>query len=114
MPLGMLAQPESSLRPFTVEISPTAWKQIAHLSQDMYRVLRERLRTLADLASVGCHPVHISTGKARVQATMSFMVGDFAALYEADPHSRIIRLLEVARRLPTSARKARREFAGHA
>jgi mRNA-degrading endonuclease RelE of RelBE toxin-antitoxin system len=97
----MMAQTESSFQPFTVEIMPTAWKQIAHLSQDMYRVLRERLRTLADLASAGWHPWQVPIHTTHVQASLSFMMGEFAALYEADTRSRVIRLLEVARRLPT-------------
>jgi hypothetical protein len=94
----MLAQTESSVCPFTVEITPTAWKQIAHLPQEMYRTLRERLRTVADLAPVSWHP--LAACPPQVETTLSFMVGEFAALYEADPHARRIRLLEVARRLP--------------
>jgi hypothetical protein len=97
----MMAQTETYLPPFTVEIMPTAWKQIAHLSQEMYRVLRERLQLLADLASAGWHPTLLPIHTAQVQGSLSFMVGNFAALYEADPHSRIIRLIELARRLPT-------------
>ncbi len=111
----MMAQTESSFLPFTVEIMPTAWKQIAHLSQDMYRVLRERLRVMADLASAGWHPSTLPIRTEQVQSSLSFMVGNFAALYEVDPRSRLIRLLEVARRLPTEAPKFDAEQAvGHA
>jgi mRNA-degrading endonuclease RelE of RelBE toxin-antitoxin system len=90
----MMAQTDSFRPPFTVEIVPMAWRQIAQLSQDMYRLLREQLRTLADLATVGRHPGAVRT--ARIQASMSFEVGEFIAQYEVDPRSRVIRLLEVA------------------
>src|SRR5687768_4780799 len=103
MPGGMMAQTESSLQPFTVEIMPTAWKQIAYLSQDMYRMLRDRLKMLAELATAGWHPSALPIHTGRVQGSLSFVVGNFAALYDVDPHSRLIRLLEVARRLPTEA-----------
>jgi mRNA-degrading endonuclease RelE of RelBE toxin-antitoxin system len=95
----MLAQTESSVCPFTVEITPTAWKQIAHLPQETYRVLRERLRAVAELAPVSWHP--LAARPLQLETSLSFRVGEFAALYEADPHARRIRLLEVARRLPT-------------
>jgi len=110
-----MAQTESSLQPYTVEIMPTAWKQIAHLSQDMYRVLRERLKMVAELASTGWHPSAMPIHTGQVQSSLSFMVGNFAALYDVDPHLRLIRLLEVARRLPTEAPRFNIEqVVGHA
>lgn len=108
----MMAQTETYLQPFTVEIMPTAWKQIAHLSQDMYRVLREKLQLLADLASSGWHPSALPIHTAQVQGSLSFMVGNFAALYEADAYSRTIRLIELARRLPTEKPKIHPDDAG--
>jgi mRNA-degrading endonuclease RelE of RelBE toxin-antitoxin system len=115
MPVDMMARTESTLQQFTVEIMPTAWKQIAHLSQDMYRMLRERLKMLADLASAGWHPSAVPIHTGQVQSSLSFVVGNFAALYDVDPHSRLIRLLEVARRLPTEAPKfSTEQVAGHA
>ncbi len=104
-----MAQTETNFQPFTVEIMPTAWKQIAHLSQDMYRVLREKLQLLADLASSGWHPSALPIHTAQVQGSLSFIVGNFAALYEADAYSRTIRLIELARRLPTEKPKTRPE-----
>ena len=103
-----MVQTESQLQlqPFTVENMPTAWKQIAHLSQDMYRLLREKLQLLADLASTGWHPSALPIHSAQVQGSLSFMVGNFAALYEADAYSRTIRLIEMARRLPTEKPKS--------
>lgn len=110
-----MAQTESSVQPYTVEIMPTAWKQIAYLSQDMYRMLRERLKMLAELASAGWHPSALPIHTGQVHSSLSFVVGNFAALYEVDPHSRFVRLLEVARRLPTEAPKSIiDQVAGHA
>ena len=100
-----MAQTESNFQPFTVEILPTAWKQIAHLSQDMYRVLREKLQLVADLATAGWHPSSLPIHSAQVQGSLSFMVANFVALYEADAFSRTIRLIELARRLPTEKPK---------
>jgi mRNA-degrading endonuclease RelE of RelBE toxin-antitoxin system len=103
--LRMMADPDHSPCPFTVEITPTAWKQIARLHQETYRVLRERLCTLADMASAGQHPFPVPTCAEGVVVSLSFVVDDFAALYEVDTHSRILRLLEVARRLSTDTSK---------
>lgn len=86
---------------FTSEIAPTAWRQISRLPQDMYLALMARLRTLANLATVGRHPVPAPIRGANLETSLSFFLGDFAALYEVDFQGRVIRLLEIARRLPT-------------
>lgn len=92
---------ENQLALFTSEIAPTAWKQISHLPQDMYLALLARLRLLASLATVGRHPVPAPIRGADLETSLSFLLGDFAALYEVDFQGRVIRLLEIARRLPT-------------
>ncbi len=99
-------------RPFIIEITPTAWKQISHLPQDMYLVLQERLRTLVELASTGRHPRPAPGHESLAELSSSFVVGDLAAIYEADLEARAIRLLEVARLLPTSAQPAQQESSG--
>jgi mRNA-degrading endonuclease RelE of RelBE toxin-antitoxin system len=91
----------NNLALFTSEIAPTAWKQISRLPQDMYLALLARLRTLASLATVGRHPVPAPIRGANLETALSFLLGDFAALYEVDFQRRVIRLLEIARRLPT-------------
>ena len=92
---------EDSSALFCREITPNASMQIAHLPQEVFVALLARLRTLASLASTGRHPVPVPLSGAGVETSLSFMVGDFAALYEADFRERVIRLLEVTRRLPT-------------
>jgi hypothetical protein len=96
---------ENNLALFTSEIAPTAWKQISYLPQDMYLALQARLRTLANLATLGRHPVPAPIRGADLEASLSFLLGDFAALYEVDFQARVIRLLEIARRLPTAHRR---------
>lgn len=96
----MMAQLQQPQRPFIIEITPKAWKQIAQFPQDMYLVLQERLRTLVELASAGRHPSPASGHESPVELSSSFVVGDLAAIYEVDHQAGAIRLLEVARRLP--------------
>lgn len=91
----------NNLAVFTREIAPTARRQISHLPQEMSLALTARLRTLANLATVGRHPVPAPIRGADLETSLSFFLGDFAALYEVDFQSRVIRLLEIARRLPT-------------
>ncbi len=107
-----MVQRQQPQRPFIIEIIPTAWKQIAHLSQDMYLVLQERLRTLVELASTGRHPRPAPSRESLAEVSSSFVVGDLAAIYEADHQARAIRLLEIARRLPTSTPPAHEESSG--
>jgi hypothetical protein len=104
-----MAQLQKPQHPFIIEITPTAWKQIAHLPQDMYLVLQERLRTLVELASAGRHPRPAPGHESPVEISSSFVVGDLAAIYEADHQTRAIRLLEVARRLPAATLPADEE-----
>ncbi|MFL5343648.1 MAG: type II toxin-antitoxin system RelE family toxin [Hyalangium sp.] len=85
---------EDSSSFFSREIAPTAWQQISELPQEVFVALLARLRVLASLASTGRHPGPEALCGMEI-------VGDFAALYEADFHMRVIRLLEVSRRRPT-------------
>jgi hypothetical protein len=103
---------EPSCAEFTTEITPTAWMQIAYLPHSTYCDLVERLLALAKLASQGRHPVPLPIRGEVVETSMSFVMGDMVVLYEADFRARVIRLREVARRLPTAPLKSYREVAG--
>lgn len=94
----MLTENSSAL--FSREIAPTAWQQISQLPQEVFVALLARLRILANLASIEPYPAPVSLRGIEVETSLSFSVGDFAALYEADFHMRVIRLLEVTRRSP--------------
>lgn len=102
---------EDSPSPFTSEITPTAWGQISHLPRETYRALQERLQTLANMATTGRHPVPMPVRGAEVETSLSFVMDDLAVLYEVDFQARVIRLMEVARRLPMDPLKAQREAA---
>ena len=91
---------ENSRSPFTTAIAPIAWMQIALLPQDTYAALMQRLHSLVNLATSGRHPIPVQMKGADVETSLSFVVDDLAALYEADFQARVIRLQEVARRLP--------------
>jgi hypothetical protein len=105
----MVPHPEDSPAPFISEITPKAWGQIAHLPRETYLALQERLVALANMATAGRHPVPVPARGAEVETSLSFVMGELVALYEVDFQARVMRLLEVARRLSIGPRKAQGE-----
>ncbi|QRN95182.1 hypothetical protein JRI60_39870 [Archangium violaceum] len=95
--------PRSSSTVYTVEISPPAWNQLAHLSVETYRRIRDALDAVAAaLPSQGQErgsprPVKQEGHGASLP---SVVVDDAIALYDVDHLRRRVLLLEVARRLP--------------
>ncbi len=79
--------------PYSIDIAPAAWRQLASFSQDEYRLVQERLRELAALATEGRLPVTPSEQGAAAEAAGTFIVGSFAARYVADEKSRTVRLM---------------------
>lgn len=90
--------PQTAPRPFIVEIRPTAWQQIAPLSQDIHLALLARLSTLAELASLGPPSAPVPSQEAPGEPSLSFVVGDLTARYEVESQARSVRLLGIARR----------------
>lgn len=86
---------------YAVEVDPSAWRQLGHLSNSDYGVLQQRLSALAMLASEGRLPNPLAVDDAGVETALSFTVGDFVLLYQVDPARAAIRLLEVTLRLAT-------------
>lgn len=85
-----MASGKNLLRPYSVEIAPAAWAQVAQLPRESYVALQERLRALAEQAS--------SRRLFREGApALSVALGDFVARYEVDEAREVLRLLEVAR-----------------
>ncbi|HYO54877.1 hypothetical protein [Archangium sp.] len=78
---------------YTVEISPPAWNQIAQLSLETYRRIREELEAVAQLLDTVKVPGH-------PPSTSSVVIDDVMAVYEVDHKRRRVLLIEVARRLP--------------
>lgn len=87
---------------YTVEISPPAWNQLAHLSLETYRRIRDELDAVAIALGEGQNQVVPGTVKVsgHPASTPSVVVGDAIAVYDVDHERQRILLLEVARRLP--------------
>jgi mRNA-degrading endonuclease RelE of RelBE toxin-antitoxin system len=86
---------------YAVEVAPSAWRQLGHLSHQDYGVLQQRLTALATLASEGRLPDPRFIADAGVDTALSLIVGDFVLLYQVDPARAAIRLTEVTLRLTT-------------
>jgi mRNA-degrading endonuclease RelE of RelBE toxin-antitoxin system len=88
---------ESSSR-YTVQISPSAWRQIAQLPADVYRHVREELDAItARAAADSSLKAGAPRGKEAASA-LALIVDDYVVLYDVDAERRSVVLLEVARR----------------
>jgi mRNA-degrading endonuclease RelE of RelBE toxin-antitoxin system len=96
-----MQSPHTSFSSYAVEVDPSAWRQLGHLSNTDYCVLQQRLTALATLASEGRLPNPLSVGDMGLETALSFTVGDFVLLYQVDPSRAAIRLMEVTLRLAT-------------
>lgn len=83
---------------FTVQISPSAWKQIASLPADTYRRVREELEAVATRLVVVPAPTPPSTKEAAT--ALALLVKEYVVLYDVDMERRSVMLLEVALRQP--------------
>jgi mRNA-degrading endonuclease RelE of RelBE toxin-antitoxin system len=87
---------------YTVEISPPAWNQLAHLTLETYRRIRDELDAVA--AALGERPERVPPPKVtpggHASSRFSVVVDGAIALYDVDHERRLVLLLEVARRLP--------------
>ncbi|WP_163994436.1 type II toxin-antitoxin system RelE family toxin [Pyxidicoccus caerfyrddinensis] len=93
--------PHSLSSSYAVEVAPSAWRQLGHLSHQDYGVLQQRLTALATLASEGRLPDPRVIAEAGVDTALSLIVGDFVLLYQVDSARAAIRLTEVTLRLTT-------------
>jgi mRNA-degrading endonuclease RelE of RelBE toxin-antitoxin system len=87
---------------YTVEISPSAWNQLAHLTLETYRRIRDELDAVAVALGEGSERILPPKVKldGHAPSRLSVVVDDAIALYDVDRERRIVLLLEVARRLP--------------
>lgn len=92
-----MASAKNMLRPYRVEITPAAWKQVAHLPQDAYVALQEWLRTVAERVSVERGSLTGSRAESPSPGDCSFTWGDLSARYEVDTERQVVRLTELAR-----------------
>jgi mRNA-degrading endonuclease RelE of RelBE toxin-antitoxin system len=86
---------------YTVEISPTAWKQLATLPTDDYGRIRAKLDVLANELTAAQPPQWPTPEQEApsVDARASIVEG-FAVLYGVDTEHRRLTVLEVTKRLP--------------
>jgi hypothetical protein len=93
---------EASTLAYTVDISPPAWNQLAHLSLESYRRIREELDAVAASLSTGDRRsvAQVEQAPGHPTSTPSLMVDDAIAVYELDHERRRVVLIEVAQRLP--------------
>ncbi|WP_146210080.1 type II toxin-antitoxin system RelE/ParE family toxin [Vitiosangium sp. GDMCC 1.1324] len=93
-----MRRPES-LNIYSVEVSPSAWKQLAHLPLETYQRVRQELDgiaaqlrtpTPAPLPRTGAEPIILR----------SISLEDYVALYEVDTVRRRLTLREIVRGHP--------------
>lgn len=81
---------------FTVQISPSAWKQIASLPAETYRRVREELEAVATRLVV--LPAPTSPTAKEAATALALVVKEYVVLYDVDMERRSVMLLEVALR----------------
>ncbi|REG31976.1 hypothetical protein ATI61_105303 [Archangium gephyra] len=91
-----MRRPES-LYKYTVEVSPNAWRQIAHLPLETYQRIREELDAVAARMRPET-PAPVPQRYVRPVETRSLLLENHIALYEVDPSRRRLTLREIARR----------------
>jgi mRNA-degrading endonuclease RelE of RelBE toxin-antitoxin system len=93
-----MRRPEN-LTPFTVEVSATAWKQMAHLSLSTYQRIRRELELVAARLKPET-PAPLPHKRFRPVETRSLTVEGHTAIYEVDAERKRITLREIASRIP--------------
>lgn len=93
-----MRRPEN-LTPFTVEVSATAWKQMAHLSLATYQRIRRELETVAARLRPET-PAPLPQRRLRPVETRSLTIEGHTAFYEVDLERKRITLREISGRTP--------------
>jgi mRNA-degrading endonuclease RelE of RelBE toxin-antitoxin system len=91
-----MRRPES-LSAYSVEVSPSAWQQLAQLSLATYQRIRQELEEAASRLRTPVPAPLPLKGSAAPTITRSLVVEGYVALYTVEPERRRLRLLEVAR-----------------
>jgi hypothetical protein len=88
--LVTMPRDKSTVPPYSIDISPVAWRQLASIPQDVYLLVQQRLRELAAQAAEGRLP---SAGGLSREALASFIAGNLTARCVADGYARTVRLM---------------------
>ena len=91
-----MRRPESLTR-YTVEVSPNAWRQIAHLPLETYQRIREELDAVAARMRPET-PAPLPQKYIRPIETRSIQLENYIALYEVDPLRKRLTLREIVNR----------------
>ncbi|QRK13359.1 hypothetical protein JQX13_26980 [Archangium violaceum] len=93
-----MRRPES-LNSYSVEVSPSAWKQLAHLPLESYQRIRQALDGIAaQLRSPT--PVPLPKKEAEPLVSRSLSLEGHLVLYEVDTVRRRLTLREIVRTRP--------------
>ena len=92
-----MASAKNLLRPFTVEITPEAWRQLVYLPQGTYLALQMELEALAQQVSSERSPLGMTPSESQAATDSSFALDDFTVRYDVDAARRVVRLTEVTR-----------------
>ena len=93
-----MRRPESFSK-YTVEVSPTAWKQMAHLPLETYQRIREELEAIAARLRAET-PAPLLRKRERSVETRALLIGEHVAHYEVDSERRRLTLQEISRLSP--------------
>jgi hypothetical protein len=91
-----MRRPESLSR-YTVDVSPNAWRQMAHLPLETYQRIREELEAVAARMRPET-PAPLPQRYVRPVETRSLLLENHIALYEVDSSLKRLTLREIARR----------------
>jgi len=86
-------------RPYTVNIAPTAWRQLGAVPELVFQRIRRELDAIAALATQKPLPSLEPLKSSSASAALSFTLENFVLLYEVNEERRVLTLLEVSQRL---------------
>ena len=93
-----MRNPESQ-RPYTVNISPTAWRQLGSVPEAVFKRIRRELDAIAALATQKPLPSLEPLKSSSASAALSFSLENFVLIYEVNEERRVLTLLEISQRL---------------
>ena len=91
--------PQRPQRPYTVNIAPTAWRQLGAVPKPVFQRIRRELDAIAALATQKPLPSLEPLKSSSSSAALSFSLESFVLVYEVNEERRVLTLLEVSQRL---------------
>lgn len=90
-------------RSYTVNIAPTAWRQLGAVPMELFQRIRRELDAIAALATQKALPSLESLKSSSSSAALSFSLENLILVYEVNEERRVLTLLEVSQRLPVGS-----------